>query len=220
AILKQQEQQILLDLSNACSEVDRAYMLFQTNYNRHNAARERLEAVQAAFEADKATPDQVLEAQRFLADAQSGYYLSRVEYAIAVKNIHLEKGSLTDYYDVYLAGDSWSAESDPTMGGKLQIPRPRWDALFGAKPTSKWKYEIYRDRHQPPGTHPVPTPAGYPHGVYETEEFPQHFREGFSEEQTGPAEGTYYGPSADSRVGPADQVIPAHRDTGPAPSQR
>jgi hypothetical protein len=134
AILKQQEQLVILDLSNAGSDKDRAYVVTQTSYNRRNAAKERLDAVQAAYDADKATPAQVLEAQRFLADAESKFYLARVEYAMAVKNVHFEKGSLMDYHNIHLVGDALAPDIDPTMGGKLEVRWPHLNWLLSGKP--------------------------------------------------------------------------------------
>lgn len=130
AVLSQQEQQVLLDLSNSVSEIDRAFALSQTEFNRRNAARERLAAIQAAFDAGKANADQVLEAQRFVADSERNYYLAMVEYAVAVKNVHFEKGSLLEYNDIYIEGASLSDGIDPSMGGKLEVEWPHIDWLF------------------------------------------------------------------------------------------
>jgi hypothetical protein len=55
--------------------------------------------------------DRVLDAQRRLMDAQLQYFSSRTEYAVALKNVHFEKGSLMAYTQVGILD-----ESAATMG--------------------------------------------------------------------------------------------------------
>ncbi len=107
ALLHEQERSVVYDLSNAISEVDRSYAIVETNMNRRMAAAEQVAAVQTAFEAENATLDSLLDAQRRLADADSSYYRSLVEYQLAVKNVQLEKGTLLDYCQIYLSEGPW-----------------------------------------------------------------------------------------------------------------
>ena len=109
AILREQEHQVLHDVAASVSEMQRAYVVSQTAYNRLEAARHQLEAVGAAFEADKAPLDLLLDAQRRLADAQSRHFRSLAEHAVAVKNVHFSKGTLLDYDGVYLSEGGWPA---------------------------------------------------------------------------------------------------------------
>ena len=102
AILKEQEQQIVHDLSNALAEKDRAYLALQTTFNRRRAAILQVEALRARFDSGRATVDEILDAQRRLAEAESAHYLARVEYTVAIKNIQVEKGSLFDYNAIAL----------------------------------------------------------------------------------------------------------------------
>lgn len=103
SILREQERQVIHDLSNAVSEMDRAYVVLQTDMNRVVAARNQLDALQAAYDADKADFYVVLDAQRRLADSEDRYYQSRVEYGLALRNVYFEKGTLLDYCGVSLA---------------------------------------------------------------------------------------------------------------------
>ena len=64
AILADQEQEVVHDLSNSVAEVDRAYSVAQTAYNRRIAARSEVQATKAAFESDKVPLDLFLEAAR------------------------------------------------------------------------------------------------------------------------------------------------------------
>lgn len=102
ALLKEQEQQIIHDLSNAIAEKDRAYRALQTTFNRRRAAILQVEALRARFDTGRATVDEILDAQRRQADAESAHYLARVEYTVAIKNIQVEKGSLFDYNSIAL----------------------------------------------------------------------------------------------------------------------
>ncbi|MCA9023382.1 MAG: TolC family protein, partial [Planctomycetaceae bacterium] len=128
AILHEQERAIVQSLSNAISDVDRAYAVLQTTYNRRHAAHQEVAAVQAAYESDNATVDLLLEAQRRQAEADGSYYRSLVEYSLAIKNVQFEKGSLLAYNNIYLAEGGWpekayidAAERDRLRGRVRKI---------------------------------------------------------------------------------------------------
>jgi hypothetical protein len=107
AVLREQELQVLNNLTGAVDQVGRAFLVLQTSINRVIAARDQLRALRAAYEADKAELFVVLDAHRRYADALSGYYQSRVEYALAIRNVHFEKGSLLEYCDIALTEGPW-----------------------------------------------------------------------------------------------------------------
>jgi hypothetical protein len=111
ALLYEQERDVLHSLSNAVAEKERAFVVAQTTYNRRQAARAQLGAMQAAHEAERVPLDFVLEAQRRLAEADTRHYRALVEYAIAVRNVHFEKGSLLDYNDIRLAEGAWPGKA-------------------------------------------------------------------------------------------------------------
>lgn len=107
AILHEQERAIVQSLSNAIADVDRAYAVLQTNFNRRHAARQEVAAMQAAYDSDNATLDLLLESQRRQAEADGSYYRSLVEYSLAIKNVQFEKGSLLSYNNIYLSEGGW-----------------------------------------------------------------------------------------------------------------
>ena len=128
AILHEQEHQVLHNLAGAVAELQRAYVVSQTTFNRLDAARQQQAAVQAAFDADKAPLDLLLEAQRQLASAETRYFRSLAEYAVAVKNVHYAKGTLLDYDGVFLSEGGWpmaaygdAAERESRRGRNKQI---------------------------------------------------------------------------------------------------
>ena len=67
-----------------CANLDRFYMLSQTNFNRRVATQKQVDAVRAAYETQTVTLDLLLEAQRLLADAESTYYDALSLYNLAI----------------------------------------------------------------------------------------------------------------------------------------
>lgn len=119
-VLKEQERQVLHDLSQAVSEKDRAYAVVQTNLKRYRAARKLLSSLEKPQqEGRKQDMDTLLDAQRRLADAEMRYFLSRVEYALALKNVNYEKGSLLDYYDLIATDNAARAAASPVPAGQV-----------------------------------------------------------------------------------------------------
>ncbi len=116
AILDEQEKQVVHGLAEAVAEVDRAYAVSQTSYNRRVAARQHLDALTSDYQdADlneqTRLRDLLLDAQRRLADADTTYYRGLVEYSLAIKNVHLQKGSLLDYNEIYLSEGPWPGKA-------------------------------------------------------------------------------------------------------------
>jgi hypothetical protein len=130
AILVQQEREVAHSLSNALCEVERAYDCTWTSYNRRVAARQHLAAVRAAFDADKAQSELVLDSQRRLAEAEIRYFGSLVEYALAIKNVHFEKGSLLDYNDIYLAEGPWPGKAYSDAAERTRLRRAEHDINY------------------------------------------------------------------------------------------
>lgn len=111
AILGEQEREVVHAISTAVSELSRAWSVLETSDDRRIAAAEQLDSVQVAFEADKVAFDVLLEAQRRFLEAESNYYRSLIEYTVAVRNVHFEKGSLLDYNEIYLTEDIWPEQA-------------------------------------------------------------------------------------------------------------
>jgi outer membrane protein TolC len=131
AVLEDQERQVVSDLSDAISELDRAYELARTQYNRRMAALRQLETLgvllQQADNVEKPRLlDLQLDAQRRLADAESQFYRSLAEHEVAIKNVHLEKGTLLDYNRIFLSEGPWpgKAQVDAARRARLWIGAP------------------------------------------------------------------------------------------------
>ncbi|MCA9248097.1 MAG: TolC family protein, partial [Planctomycetales bacterium] len=88
AIYQDRELEISDNLAAAFVEVDRAYTVSRTNFNRRVAARERLAAVRDKYEVGNVLLEFVLEAQRQATEADSEFYRSVVDYNVAIMNLH------------------------------------------------------------------------------------------------------------------------------------
>ena len=111
AKLQEGELELSHQLAYAIRDLEANYVLSQTNFNRRMAAQREVEAVAAAYETDTVTLDVLLEAQQTLAQAESDYYRSLVNYNKAIAQVHFRKGSLLEYNGVYLAEGPWPGKA-------------------------------------------------------------------------------------------------------------
>jgi outer membrane protein TolC len=176
SVLREQERQVAHDLSTAVSELDRAYAVIQTEINRLIAAKQQLDALQAAYDSDKAEFFVVLDAQRRLAEAETRYYQARVEYAVALRNVHFEKGSLLDYCGVGLSEGPWPAKAylDAAQRERRRMHRMRIDYRLDGPNIVSTGIESAEDVEMPAGDafqgppaspQPPSEPAGPPDGL-------------------------------------------------------
>jgi hypothetical protein len=113
AILKDQQREVVHEVADAVAEMDRAYTVLQTSYNRLGATRDQVNSVQAAYDEGegKVPLDLLLDAQRRLTDSETEYVLNRSRYSLALKNVHFVKGTLLEYDGVFLAEGGWPSEA-------------------------------------------------------------------------------------------------------------
>ncbi|HUT13601.1 MAG TPA: TolC family protein [Thermoguttaceae bacterium] len=113
AKLQDQELEVSHQLAFAISELEAALVLTRTNFNRRVAARNEVTTATVKYEAGLQawTLDQVLDAQRRLAEAESDYYRSLVDYNKAIANVHYRKGTLLEYNAVYLTEGPWPGKA-------------------------------------------------------------------------------------------------------------
>lgn len=103
-ILREQERLVHLGLSNAIGESKRAYESMQLQEKRLNAIVTQLNALKNKEDAaERRELDVILETHRRLLDARIRYHQSQVEYALSLRNVHFEKGTLLEYNNVILA---------------------------------------------------------------------------------------------------------------------
>jgi outer membrane protein TolC len=111
ARLQDEELEASHALVEAVRNVDTNFALAQTNFNRRVAAERQVDAVQAAYDAGQVTLDQLLDAQRRRAEAESTYYRALVDYNRSISQLHYRKGSLLEYNGVFLAEGPWPGKA-------------------------------------------------------------------------------------------------------------
>ncbi len=103
AVLREQERVIGMGLSNAFGELTRSTNVRDTSLDRLRAAEEQLAALQEQWDQQITTINLVLEAERRVIEAKLSFYRAQVEYMLAVKAVHFQKGTLFDYHNLALS---------------------------------------------------------------------------------------------------------------------
>lgn len=141
SMLNELERQVVYGVSNAITEIDRAYVVLQSALNRENAARKQYEILVS----ESQTPirqfnyNALLDAEQRFAEASSAANRARIQYALATKNINFEMGSLLAYYNIHLAGQSRIKPKKPS--------RRRLRTLLG----KSWNHAVSHVPIQRPG---------------------------------------------------------------------
>ena len=116
-IMREQERRITLDLSNAVAEARRAHSAMLLAERRFNAAIEYRAQAAERIESGRSQFDVLLEAQRRILEAQLQFINAEVEYSIAIKNVHFERGTFLEYHGIALA------ESESSDGAYVDFRR-------------------------------------------------------------------------------------------------
>lgn len=164
AVLKEQELRISHDLSNAARQASRSYQLMQTNFNRLNSDREQVEALQARYERGLDNINFLLQAQQQLANSQSACFRSLVDYQLALRDLHREKGSLLNYNQVGLSEGDWPAGAieDAAHRGQFFAPRSNPSAVEVPNPLSAGSFDPMQVGSNPLGLQPIQTSSQAP----------------------------------------------------------
>jgi outer membrane protein TolC len=114
-VLQNQESEIAQELAVAFQEVTRTYNIAVSNFNRREAAIERMKLLTDVRNADveiSGDPiDLLLRAQESLASAESIYFTSLVEYNKTLVNLEFRKGTLLAHNNIQLLEGTWSAKA-------------------------------------------------------------------------------------------------------------
>jgi hypothetical protein len=109
-ILKEQERSVHYGLSNALNETKRAFDNKELQRKRLDKIVRQLQEIKEKSDGLNPTElDVQLETHRRLLDARLRYHQAEVEYALALRNVNLEKGTLLPYCNVFLNESSSSA---------------------------------------------------------------------------------------------------------------
>ena len=111
AVLAAQERSIAHDITNAIQDVAAAYTAAQSNLSRMEAAKERVQLLDAERDVGTLTLDLVLRAQSSAATAENDYYQQVVAYNKAITNLNLATGRLLEFNNIYLQEGKWCPEA-------------------------------------------------------------------------------------------------------------
>lgn len=111
AVLAAQERSIAHDIANAIQDVTANYTAAQSNLNRLDAAKERVELLEAERDVGTLTLDLVLRAQASVAAAEGEYYRQLVAYNKAITSLNLATGRLLEFNNIYLQEGKWCPEA-------------------------------------------------------------------------------------------------------------
>ena len=111
ALHLEQERQVSYDVAESFSNLDRAYTVTRTNYNRRESFRSELALkVERFLAGDARAPiDFVLDALQRLTVAETAYYRALSDYNLALMQVHVARGTVLDVHGVELAEGPWSS---------------------------------------------------------------------------------------------------------------
>ncbi len=129
-VLREQERYVTFGLSNAINECKRAFENMNLQYSRLDAIVTQLNSIQAkSDQGEKAELDVRLETHRRLLDARQRFHQAQVEYVLALRNVHYEKGTLLRFCNISLT------ESLASPSGYVDANQRRQIQDFQATPT-------------------------------------------------------------------------------------
>ncbi len=146
SLLKEQELRISHDLSNSARQILRAFELVQTNYNRQDADKLQAEVLRSRYEQGLININFLLQAQQQLANSQSAYFRSLIDYQLALRDFHREKGSLLTYSQVALSESAWPAPAyqNAVERGRFFEPQPNPELVETPAPVSTGAFDPHR----------------------------------------------------------------------------
>ena len=107
ALLQDLELELSHNLQDALRDMEKFYNMAEIFFNARSAAKDEVVATEEAYNVEATTLDQLLDAQRRLAEAESSYFHSIVNYNQSVSRLHYLKGSLLEFNNVALAEGAW-----------------------------------------------------------------------------------------------------------------
>ncbi len=98
-------------LTTAMKTLDYTHRQAQLHYNRWAASIKEVEDVMALIDTESVTVDNLLQAQRRQAQAETDYHRALGSYAKAIAEVHYRKGSLLSYNDIHLSEGPWPGKA-------------------------------------------------------------------------------------------------------------
>lgn len=143
ALLSETELRVSHDLANAAREVSRAYQLMQTNVNRMLADQRQLEILYKLTDLQANNQFELLQVQRQSIGSESDFYRALVDYNLAIRDLHRQKGSLLAYNQVQLAEGPWAAKASADAHEMGRFFTPRWqpEKVSQPNPVSRGSFD-------------------------------------------------------------------------------
>ncbi|MCD0460381.1 TolC family protein [Roseiconus lacunae] len=125
AILAETELAISHNLADDARSVELAFQLMETNYNRYQADLRQVEVLLRRYLDGTDNINFLLQAQRSVVQSEVAFYESLGNYNLAIRDLHVEKGSLLAYNQIQLAEGAWAngASRDAYEKGLFLTPR-------------------------------------------------------------------------------------------------
>lgn len=129
AILVEQQREVLHDLGNAVADVDRAFLSTKNTLNRYLSAKKAATAIAATEDEKTFDIDRLLDAQRREVEAEIQFFRARSEYAVSLKNVHFEKGSLMNLNELRMVGpvEATNMPMEPVYDLQEVVTPPAFD---------------------------------------------------------------------------------------------
>lgn len=121
AIHKEQQREVINHLAGAVAESARAYTAIEIGLDQYLAAKDYLDALKARKDLDDSV-DRELDAQVRLVEAEVRLFRARCEYALALKNIQFEKGTLLSYANLQMVDDSLPDQPPTELQPADEVP--------------------------------------------------------------------------------------------------
>jgi outer membrane protein TolC len=143
ALLEEQQLRISHDLSTAARQIARSYEQLQINYNRVEADKAQVEVLEARFKSGRDNIRFLLQAQQQLAQSSSALFRALVDYNLAVRDFHQEKGSLLTYNQISLTEDAINGAmlSGAYQRGRFLTPRDNPERVQAQAPVSRGGFD-------------------------------------------------------------------------------
>lgn len=143
ALLEEQQLRISHDLSTAARQIVRSYEQLQINYNRVEADKAQVEVLEARFKSGRDNIRFLLQAQQQLAQSNSALFRALVDYNLAVRDFHQEKGSLLTYNQISLNEDAINGSmlSGAYERGRSLTPRDNAERVQAQSPVSRGGFD-------------------------------------------------------------------------------
>jgi hypothetical protein len=143
ALLEEQQLRISHDLSTAARQIARSYEQLQINYNRVEADKAQVEVLEARFKSGRDNIRFLLQAQQQLAQSTSALFRALVDYNLAVRDFHQEKGSLLTYNQISLTEDAINGSmlSGAYQRGRFLTPRGNPERVQAQAPVSRGGFD-------------------------------------------------------------------------------